>query len=97
MLIPGDCSVGSEELEKWIGKRRINAVLLDFPWITSEAGRKYVAEVIQPEYAIVCHLPRAGNDRFGYREATKKGIELLNKDITALLLSEDFTSVFLKW
>lgn len=97
VLFPGDCIVACDALKAWIGKRRINAVFLDFPWITCEAGRNFIKDVIKPEYAVIYHFPRREKDRFGYLKAATRGCQFLDKSIKSIILNEDFTSEYLRW
>lgn len=77
ILIAGDCRVCSTELAHRLENIRINLAILDFPWLTTHGGRKFVTEHIAPEHLLICHLPFAEDDRSGYRLAAQKSVPLL--------------------
>lgn len=73
VLIAGDCAVADPRLADFIGGRQIDLALLNFPWVTLRKGRHFIQETIRPHHLFVYHLPFQQNDRWGYREAARKG------------------------
>lgn len=77
ILIAGDCRVCSTELARRLESTQISLAILDFPWLTTRGGRKFVEEHIAPKHLFICHLPFAEDDRSGYRLAAEKSTSLL--------------------
>lgn len=77
VLLAGDCRVCSTELARRLESTQIRLAILDFPWLTTRGGRKFVEEHISPEHLFICHLPFAEDDRSGYRLAAEKSASLL--------------------
>ena len=78
ILLAGDCRVCSVELAQRLENVHISLAILDFPWLTTRGGRKFVEDHIAPEHLFVCHLPFAEDDCFGYRLAVQRSIPLLS-------------------
>lgn len=73
ILITGDCAVADPKLATFIGDRQIDLALLNFPWVTLRKGRHFIEEILRPQNLLVYHLPFQRDDRWGYREAARKG------------------------
>lgn len=72
LLFPGDCAVAAPALSDWLAGRRIDVAVLNFPWLTLTRGRVFTEEVLRPGHVLLCHLPFAGDDTEGYRDAAVK-------------------------
>lgn len=68
VLDPGDCELASNQLRDFIGNRKIDLAVLNFPWLTLKRGRQFVKEVIRADHLIICHLPDPSEDCFGYAQ-----------------------------
>jgi L-ascorbate metabolism protein UlaG (beta-lactamase superfamily) len=73
VLLSGDCAVGCEEMKGMAPE----ICVVDFPWIALPKGRKVLREGICPGKIVACHIPFAGDDVNGYREAAAKAADLL--------------------
>lgn len=87
ILLAGDCRVCSTELARRLESTQITLAILDFPWLTTRGGRKFVEEHIAPEHLFICHLPFPEDDRSGYRPAAEKSASLL-PDVSDIRLLE---------
>lgn len=67
ILMAGDCTVDSDELESFVGQEHIDLAILSFPWVTRTEGRETVDQIIRPERLVVYHLPFAEDDWAGLR------------------------------
>lgn len=76
VLILGDCIICNPHLTEWIKNTPVDLALLNFPWLTLRLGRTFVQNVIRPQHVMFYHLPFAGDDIRGYREATAKNLPL---------------------
>ena len=77
ILVAGDCRVCSTELARRLENVHVSLAILDFPWLTTRGGRKFITAHIAPEHLFICHLPFAEDDRSGYRPAAQKSVPLL--------------------
>lgn len=75
VLIPADCSIDKTAMSKIVKGRHINLALLPFPWVTLRKGREIINSIINPDRAIIYHLPFDEDDIYGYVPATKKSLE----------------------
>lgn len=69
VLCAGDCAVCAPALAEWLGGRRPDLAILDFPWLTLTRGRRYTEDIIRPRRLFLCHLPFEGDDLGGYLPA----------------------------
>lgn len=86
ILIPGDCALASPALSQAILGWKMDAVLLNFPWITKMTGRKYVQEHFGDCPIFVYHLPFSEDDCNGYRRAAEDSVARYfpNQDVRLL-------------
>lgn len=88
VLAPGDTSPWEREsLLPLVSGRRIDAALLNFPWVTLRAPREFVQNELRPRCAVIAHLPREADDAFGYRAAARAGAAQL-RGIRAVVMDE---------
>ena len=78
ILLPGDCAVANPALSDWLGGVCPDAVLLDFPWITLQRGRRFIQDFLPTEHLIVYHLPFPQDDPSGYRAAVQRAAAWLD-------------------
>lgn len=90
VLILGDCVVCNPALADWIRDTPVDLALLNFPWLTLRRGRAFIADVVCPRHVMFYHLPFAGDDISGYREAAAKSLPLLTTPRDARVLQEPF-------
>lgn len=87
VLITGDCKLCAPELAEFLQESGpVDLAILDFPWLTLPRGRQFIQEHIRPKTLLVCHLPFAGDDIYGYREAARKAAPKLEGMDVRLLL-----------
>ena len=67
ILLAGDCTVDSDELEAFVGQEHIDLAILSFPWVTRPQGRETIDQLICPDRLVVFHLPFAEDDWAGLR------------------------------
>ena len=88
VLLTGDCALCAPELQAALAESGpVDLAVLDFPWLTLPQGRQFVRQHIRPKTLLVCHLPFAGDDIYGYREAARKSAPKL-EGVDVRLLSE---------
>lgn len=68
VLHPGDCALAALEL----AGRTADVLLLDFPWMTTTKGRRFLEAHYPQAEKVLLHLPFAADDRFGYRTAAAR-------------------------
>ncbi len=87
VLIPGDCALCAPELTAFLVESGpIDLALLDFPWITLKRGREFIQKHIRPKTLLVCHLPFADDDLYGYRKAAvRSAAQLDGMDVRLLM------------
>lgn len=94
VLLTGDCAVGAAELAGFAGDQPIDLALVNFPWLTLPRGRQLLETRIRPAHLLVCHLPFAGDDRWGYRTAALRSLEKTSLPDVRLLLEPLQREVF---
>lgn len=90
VLILGDCVICNPAIEDWLKDTPVDLALLNFPWLTLKRGRAFITDFIKPRHVMFYHLPFAGDDIGGYREATAKSLPLLTSPKHARILQEPF-------
>ena len=70
ILMAGDCTVDTDELESFVGQEHIDLAILSFPWVTRPSGREAIDEAIRPDRLVIYHLPFAEDDWAGLRTHT---------------------------
>ena len=97
ILVPGDTAPGERErLLPLVSGRRIDAALLNFPWVTLRAPREFVRSVLRPRCAVIAHLPREREDDYTCLAAARAGAaelcglraEVMEKPLQRLTLTE---------
>ena len=68
----GDCALNAEELWHISEIRNVDVAVLNFPWVSLQAGRRFIDEVLRPKKLLINHLPVKEADKFGYQDAAKK-------------------------
>ncbi len=95
VLLGGDCATGCDALAAAIGGRKIHAAILPFPWLTLRRGRAFLDAHLTGAALVFCHLPFAGEDPNGYRDAARRAAGLLaHRDIR--LLTEPLQTEIIK-
>ena len=86
ILLPGDCDVANPSLKAAVGERKIDLVIVDFPWITKRVGKEYLQEKIMPAHVIAYHLPFEEDDANGFRLSAARAAEKMGAcaDVTLL-------------
>lgn len=69
ILIAADCKVANPQLTPFLEHKRIDLAILEFPWLTLYAGKRYVDEIIRPRHLLINHIPFVQDDISGYRDA----------------------------
>jgi L-ascorbate metabolism protein UlaG (beta-lactamase superfamily) len=90
VLIAGDCAPADPEVAELTGGGPVELALLNFPWLTLERGRAFLRQVIRPAHLLICHLPFAADDRWGYRQAAARSAAALPEVPDIRLLLEPF-------
>jgi len=88
VLIAGDCDVASPELAELAGDVPVDLAILNFPWATLRRGREFLRQSLRPTHLVLCHLPFAEDNRWGYREAAARAAELL-PDVPDIRILQD--------
>jgi len=73
ILMAGDCTVESDELEFFVGREHIDLAIMGFPWVSRPQGREIIDEVICPDRLVIHHLPFAEDNWAGLREKSAAG------------------------
>jgi len=76
ILHAGDAALSSpEKILTLTEGRKIDAAVMNFPWITLPAGRAFLEEKLKPDHLMIVHLPFEEKDVFGYRKAAYRAVE----------------------
>ncbi len=95
LLLTGDCALCAEALASFAGDcGPIDAAVAPFPWLTLRRGREFLQERIRPGQLVICHLPFAGEDMYGYRTAAQKAAPLWQAS-PLTLLTEPFQRIII--
>ena len=95
ILAPGDTAPGDREsILPLASDRRIDAALLNFPWVTLCAPREFVQNTLRPRCAVIAHLPREADDAFCYRAAARYGAAQL-RGMRAAVMDEPLQRLML--
>ena len=86
ILLPGDCEVASPALKAAVGDKKIDLVIVDFPWITKRAGKEYLQQQIKAKHVIAYHLPFEEDDGNGFRLSAARAAEKLQQQDTDVRL-----------
>ena len=86
ILLPGDCEVASSALETAVGDRKIDLVIVDFPWITKRIGKEFLQTHMDPAHIIAYHLPFEEDDANGFRLSAARAAEKLGESTDIRLL-----------
>lgn len=70
----GDGDMKDAEVRKFCGGLRPDLALLNFPWLTTKAGREALKD-LQPRELVLLHMPLEEDDRWGYNKAAKAAVE----------------------
>ncbi len=90
VLMLGDCVICNPMLTDWLDDAPVDLALLNFPWLTLERGRAFIADVIRPRHVMFYHLPFAADDIGGYRATTAQSLPLITVPQDARVLQEPF-------
>lgn len=85
ILFLGDAKPADPTLIDWISGRSIDLAMLNFPWITLPASRRFLDEHVQPKKLALIHLPYEETDRNHYLEAARKAAAAYRPEDTVLL------------
>ena len=95
ILMAGDCTVESDELETFVGQEHVDLAILGFPWVSRPQGREIIDEVICPDRLVIFHLPFAEDNWAGLREKSAAGAAYIHNIPDMRFLWEPFqTMVF---
>ena len=95
ILMAGDCTVESDELETFVGQEHIDLAIMSFPWVSRPQGREIIDEVICPDRLVIDHLPSAEDNWAGLREKSTAGAAYIRNIPDMRFLWEPFqTMVF---
>lgn len=89
ILIPGDCRLTDAALANAISGLDIDVALLDFPWLTLNKSKAFVATHIRPKNVILYHLPFEKDDVNGYLSSARRcgdGIKLLCEPMQEIIM-----------
>jgi L-ascorbate metabolism protein UlaG (beta-lactamase superfamily) len=88
-LIAGDCALCNPKLAE-LADGGVELAILNFPWVTLPRGRAFVERFLHPHHLVVCHLPFARDDRWGYRRAALRAAAQLPEGCDVRVLLEPF-------
>ena len=91
----GDCAINAEELWHISELRNVDVAVLNFPWVSLQAGRQFIDEVLRPKKLLINHLPVKEADKFAYRDAAKKALRKYYSRANARLLTDKFQRIIL--
>lgn len=77
IFLAGDGEVACREVQAAIAGIHIDVALLNFPWMTLQRGRTFLAEYMRPRHLLVYHLPFATDDIYGFRKAVDYSVKSL--------------------
>lgn len=93
VLFAGDCEVASPALADALKGQSVHLAVLDFPWFTLPRGRSFLRDILRPERVVLCHIPFARDDCWGYRKAVQRELEKLPQVQNLHILQEPFQRV----
>ena len=91
----GDCAVNAQELWSISEIQNVDVAVLNFPWVSLQAGRRFIDEVLHPQKLLINHLPVREADKFGYRDAAKKAVERHYSRAKVRFLTEEMQKIIL--
>lgn len=97
IFICGDTALCYEEMIPWIRSfGGIDLAMMNFHWVVSPKGRKYLEKFIAPDHIVVFHIPYEEDDVNGFRQSAIKASRRLSCEDVRLLLEPLQTETIVK-
>ena len=85
IFVSGDALLTDEHLTDFLAGEPIDLAILTFPWAATTVGRERVESAVRPSHVLLYHLPKDGEDPYGFRPSTRSCAPLLNVPDVRLL------------
>lgn len=86
IFVSGDALLTDERLTDFLSEEHIDLAVLTFPWAATTVGRERVESAVRPSHVLLYHLPKDGEDPYGFRPSTCSCAPLLNVPDVRLLM-----------
>ena len=95
LFAAGDCALNAEELWYISEIRNVDVAVLNFPWVSLRAGRRFIDEVLRPKKLLINHLPVKEADECDYRGAVENAVRRYYSRTNTRILTESFQRIIL--
>jgi L-ascorbate metabolism protein UlaG (beta-lactamase superfamily) len=90
VFVSGDAEVGCRDLRERFEGQRIHTAVCIFPWLTLGRGRDAIRESMRPDHLLICHIPFAEDDAYGFRSMIEAMAKLHPDVADTRFLTEPF-------
>lgn len=90
VLLAGDATFETDELEEFVAGEHIDLAIMGFPWVSRPNGREIMDQIICPDHLLVYHLPFREDNWAGLRESAAAGARFICNIPDLRFLQEPF-------
>lgn len=90
VLLAGDCTFETPELEDFVAGEHIDLAIMNFPWVTRPNAREIMDQIICPDHLLIYHLPFREDNWAGLRESAAAGARFIHNIPDLRFLQEPF-------